>query len=297
MVLLYSSLFNSTVAVHNPYTHTTDILTFETITQNPEYHLGGVAASPYSGLLSIVVDAGAAFNTGGKDLRGTNLLLQYDPDSEKVIYNVNLTETTKGVYGGFQDVEFDGRGNVFVVGTFPASILKVPEGGKEVIEWYKSDDASGTSGFGGLATKGDILLTNYDTPGTIVRFDMRDPKGKPETVPITPAIKLNGTDAIYLPPKYDGKVLLVAIGQKGLQVLRSRDGEWRDAEYLGLVPNNSTEAAGTWTTAAVQMGENRVYMIVEYFTDAPVEGMLAGNRTRFPVVDVTEEVERLVKGK
>lgn len=49
----------------------------------------------------------------------------WDPETKEVLYKVNLTDTTHGKYGGLQDVEHDPDGNVYVVGTFPGSILKV----------------------------------------------------------------------------------------------------------------------------------------------------------------------------
>jgi hypothetical protein len=58
---------------------------------------------------------------------------------------VNLTETTQGVYGAFQDVEFDGRGNVYVVGTYPSSILRVEGNGTRVNEWYRGKENQTTS--------------------------------------------------------------------------------------------------------------------------------------------------------
>lgn len=49
------------------------------------------------------------------------------------MYKLNLTAITEGKYGAFQDVEQDPNGNVFVVGTYPSSILKVGKNGKELL--------------------------------------------------------------------------------------------------------------------------------------------------------------------
>jgi hypothetical protein len=204
---LTSVLFNATVAIFNPYNRSTEVLSFPNITHNPAYHLGGVAANPYTNLISIVVDAGAAFNTGGQDISGTNLLLLWDPVTKKELYRLNLTETTKGSYGGFQDVEFDARGNVYVVGTFPSSILRVENNGTKVNEWYKSSANHTMSGYSGLARTGDILLANDNAVspnGSLVKFDTTSHKGTPITVPIKPPRSIMSSDAIYLPPKYNG---------------------------------------------------------------------------------------------
>jgi hypothetical protein len=96
-------------------------------------------------------------------------------------------------------------------------------------------------GLSGLATTGDILLSNNNAGGangTLLRFDMTSSKGSPVPVPITPAHSIKGSDAIYLPPKYNGTVLLAAVNAFGVEVLRSKDGMWMTAEGLGLVGNN-----------------------------------------------------------
>ncbi len=64
-----SVLFNASVAVYDPYkAKIVDTITFEGITHNSHLHLGGVAADPYSNLITAVVDAAAAFGTRGKDV-------------------------------------------------------------------------------------------------------------------------------------------------------------------------------------------------------------------------------------
>jgi hypothetical protein len=211
---MFSVLFNATVAVHNPYDHSTEILSFPNISHDPAYHIGGVAVNPHTSLISVVVDAGAAFITGGQDISGTNNLLLWDPVAKKELYRLNLTETTQGTYGGFQDVEFDSRGNVYVVGTFPSSILRVENNGTVVNEWFKSNGNHTITGYQGLAVTGDILLTNDNTVspnGSLVKFDTTFPKGTPVTVPITPPRSIAGSDAVYLPPKYNGKCTLAAL--------------------------------------------------------------------------------------
>lgn len=204
---------------------------------------------------------------------------------------MNLTETTGGAYGGFQDVEFDSRGNVYVVGTFPSSILRVEANGTKINTWYRSNASHTVTGFSGLAVAGDFLLSNNNavTPnGSLVRFDMSAQKGTPVVVPITPLRSISGSDAIYLPPKYNGTVLLAAVDASGVEVLRSKDGLWNSAEGLGLVSNKVPDAQGGFVTGTVQVGQ-RLYMIEEFFGDAQ-----PGNRTSFPFVDITSEVERLL---
>ncbi len=75
--------------------------------------------------------------------------------------------------------------------------------------------------------------------------------------------------------------------------LRSKDGQWKAAEHLGTVPLNKTLTKEGMTPAAVQIGDS-LFMVIEYFSDAVVAGTTAGNRTRFPMVDITKEVSALL---
>lgn len=222
-----SALFNATIGIHDPYKNTTDIVSFPDIsrkydhartswskvthktdgnTDNPAYHMSGVAVNPYTNLTSLVVNAGAAFDTGGQNISGTNLLLLWDSAAKNELYRVNLTETTKGAYGGFQDVEFDKRGNIYVVGTFPSSILRVENNGTKVNEWFQSYGNHTVTGFQGLAAAGDVLLANDNariSNSSLVKFDMTASKGVPTAVPISPPRSIVGSDAICKLPSFD----------------------------------------------------------------------------------------------
>ncbi|KAH7308348.1 hypothetical protein BKA65DRAFT_177388 [Rhexocercosporidium sp. MPI-PUGE-AT-0058] len=296
--LLYiGDLFNSSVGIYDPYKDKmVDIIEFPGISHNPEYHIGGVGIDKRTGLLSIVVDAAAAFQTTPPDVSGTNLILLWDPETRELLYKVNLTDTTHGKYGGFQDVEQDPDGNVYVVGTFSGSILKVDKmRGKKapkVTPWYVSQPVNTSrTGVGGLAVKDWTLLSNDNDGGRILKFDMRSSTGKPVVVPLTANYTLSFSDAIYLPPKYKGTVLLVAEDGVGITVLRSKNGKWDKAEFLGTVPKNLPDSE--LATAAVQVGDG-LYMVVVPFGDPTVPGTLAGNRTDFPFYDITAQVEKLL---
>ena len=295
---MYSNLFNSSVGIYDPYADKmVDIIEFPGISHNPEYHIGGLGIDKRTGLLSIVVDAAAAFQTTPPDVSGTNLIMLWDPTTKELLYKVNLTDTTHGKYGGFQDVEQDPEGNVYVVGTFPGSILKVEkQNGKKapkVKPWYVSQPIdTNRTGLGGLAVKDWTLLSNDNDGGRLLNFDLRSSKGTPKVVPLIPNHTFTFSDAIYLPPKYHGTVLLVAEDGPGITVLRSKNGKWNTAEYLGTVPKNLPDLS--FVTAAVQVGD-AVYMVVVPFGDPIVEGTLAGNRTDFTFYDITEQVERLLE--
>ncbi|KAF5122536.1 hypothetical protein E5D57_013019 [Metarhizium anisopliae] len=120
------------------------------------------------------------------------------------------------------------------------------------------------------------------------------PIGTTDTPPTTDAV-LQNIEAITLPKKYEGKVLLVASNSKGVYVLRSKDGSWDSAENLGEIPNKYGKSGGVVVTT-VQV-EDRLYAVLEYFDDIknPVPETVAGNRTEFPLQDITSAVEELLQ--
>lgn len=186
------------------------------------------------------------------------------------------------------------------MGTYPSSILKVgPSGLGEVEVWYLPNAESldhTVKGIGGLAVVGDVLLANDNASGELLRFDMTSSTGTPTVVPHNALGNLtinDQGDGIHLPAKYNGTVLLIAQNMAGLSVLRSSDG-WLTAEFLGVISMPESVVGNGVVTAAVQIGES-LYANIEYFFDTPVAPPNnAGNRTVFPLVDVTAELDALL---
>ncbi|KHN97406.1 TRI14-like protein [Metarhizium album ARSEF 1941] len=293
-----SVLYNSTIAVYEPIRNKiVDIIEFPPLSGQAVFHASGVQVDPL-GYLSVIVNAGAAFDTRGEDISGDNFLIKYDLQGKKEVWRQNLTAVTKGVYNGFQDIEHDSSGTSFAVGTWPSSIVRVGADGKDAKAWYLTNDTDHTKkGLTALASKGNILLASEDIGHRLLRFDMTADQGNPTVVPIgengtTPIA--NRPDGIYLPKRFCGNVLLVSSQDQGTIVLRSRDGTWERAEWLGIVPNRFASEGGS-TTASVQMGD-RIFASTEWFGDAAnkVPGTLAGNRTEFPMYDITDEVVKFV---
>lgn len=287
-----SCVWNATVGIYDPYINKmVDVLEFPGISHTTTYHIGGVGVDERTGLLSIVVDAWEPILSGGTNLSGDNFIMQWDPTTKQVVYNINLTDTTHGKYTGFQDVEQDPEDNVFVVGTFPSSILKVDKFGKEVTPWYLPQPIIPTNpGIAGLAANGWILLAN-DANSKILKFDMRDQIGVPVEVPHYPNVNWTFTDAIYLPPRHKGTVLLVAEDLVGIIVLRSKDGKWNSAEFLGKVPN---PVPNSFTTAPVQIG-NSLYLIPTDVGNISHPNTGPGTQDKFPFIDITAQVDALLK--
>ncbi|KAF2869738.1 hypothetical protein BDV95DRAFT_576163 [Massariosphaeria phaeospora] len=293
--LYVGQLLNASLGIYDPYTSTHKTIEFAGISHNPAFHLGAVAADR-NGHISLIANPANAFPSLGKDISGTNWLIKYDPTTDSVLWKTNLTETSQGVYGGFQDIEHDPNGNLFVVGSLPGSLLRVDRSGKEVRPWYLPDTIVQTElGMGGIAALGWLLLAQGDASGKIWRFDMKADKGVPYPIPVSGNHTFGTSDAIYLPPKYSGTVLLVAEAKLGISVFRSKDAKWDAAEYLGLVPRPSSLENGTDVVAPVQIAES-VYMLVEQFGDQGLNGPnTAGNRTEFPFFDISSEVGRLLQ--
>ncbi|KAK0748994.1 hypothetical protein B0T18DRAFT_405589 [Schizothecium vesticola] len=298
-VLYLSVLFNASVAVYDPYLASiVDVVSFPGLTGRPNLSASGITWDKRTGLVSAILNSPTPFLTAGQNVSGDNFLVRYDPLADRVLWSVNLTAVSGGAYGGFQEVEHDARGNAYIAGTHPSSIIKIDKHGQHAAPWYLPDGplVTGPRGYSGLASTGDVLLANDNKGGTggeIHRFDMRDPKGRPVVVPRTPNVFIPDANGIYMPPKYRGTVLLVAINTVGVVVLRSKDGTWRTAEHLGTVANNVTLAGSdAIVPTAVQVGES-VYMVELYFAGTIVPGTNAGNRTLFPMYDITNQLEAL----
>lgn len=310
-----SALFNASVAVFDPSKNAiTESITFPGLSGDPTLHLGP-AAPDASGRLTVLFDAAAAFSTNGQDVSGSNILVKYDLDAKQVVWQRNLTaDVTQGRFGGFQDVAHDKSDNIYVVGTFPGTVVRVDKNGNGLTAWFLPPNTTTTTGLASNTTVAgfagiesiparDLLLVNNNADGELYRFDAvsTSATGTPVRIPRTDvnngttSTSLGSTDAILLPAKYNHTVLLVAVDAVGVTVLRSRDGSWTSAETLGTVSNHVPEAMQGLVPASVQIGPDKVFMVEEFFADTPlVAGTNAGNRTAFPMVDITAQVDALL---
>ncbi|KAK7991386.1 trichothecene biosynthesis [Apiospora saccharicola] len=283
-LVYFSAVYNSTVAAWNPQTNKVEkTLTVPGLSDDPSLHLSGVKVDP-QGRLSLVVDAGSAFDTSGADISGDNFLVKYDLASDKVLWQANLTALTGGAYGGYQDVTHDARdGASFVVGTFPSSLIKVTADG-DAKSWYLKTPANHTiKGFSGLVPSpdGNSLLN--------VPITIRNGTATQMTTSL---------DGVSIPPRWGGKVILVSDNAAGTHVLYSADASWTSAVLRGTVPNRLAGAGG-FTVATVSVGSgsgsgSSVYAVTEWFTDAKVPGSRAGDRVQFPLVDITADIWALL---
>jgi hypothetical protein len=270
-----------------------DIIQFKGISHNPTMQVTAVVIDPYTGLISVVANGGAAFPTGGADVSGDNFIIKYDPVSKSTVWKLNITAVTNGKYGGFQGVTHDARGNTYVIGTYPGTIWRVDKAGSVVSAWYlPSTGNTMRSGYEGVTSVGDVMLVNNGTDGQLYSFNMTAAMGTPVQVPTMPNTTISAGEAIYLPPKYSATVLLAAMGRTGISVFQSKDASWKTADYLGTIAVLAA-AEGAALTAAVQVG-NSFFVLEEFFFDQTSTGSTAGNRTVFPMVDITKQVAALV---
>lgn len=164
-----------------------------------------------------------------------------------------------------------------------------------------------------IPDEGTLLVVDAAI-GRLFKFDMTARKGTPVLLPIegmAEGDRIVRSDAIRLPEKYGGRVLLITDQSRGVVVVRSGESTegkgkgkknlkeklWGRTEYLGLVPNDPTLPPGALTPAVTQMAD-RVYMVPNWFGERPiVEGTLTGNRSVFYLVDIPEEVDGLVRAR
>lgn len=246
-----------------------------------------------------MLNAGAAFDTQGKDRSGENNLVVWDLKANQPKFIVDLSKFAEKQYSGFQDMEHDAVGNVFVMSTFGGSLYRVGIDDEKVEKWWGSEPGASSPGLTGLAKFGEDTLVVVDaSEKQLFRHSMKD-EGKDQRT----QVKLQGEltpdlDGAYFPPKHDQKCLLVSDNTNGTIVVRSDD-NWETAEIRGIIPNKFStivppETKMGYSVATVQMGE-RIFAITEWFTDAEKEGNLAvpGTREEFPMIDITEEVGKL----
>lgn len=253
-------------------------------------HMSGVDYDPHSRSMFFVADAAISFLTGGADLTGTGWVIKYDTVARKVDYQVELATWSQGRFSGFQDSAEDTRGNCYPIGSWGPAIGKVSPDGQVSTFYIRDPQNTRTLGYDGIVAYGDTLILVDQMTNTLIKFDTRATTPAPVQIPLSPTGSINGSDAIYLPPKYGGTVLLIAKDTVGIAVVRSQD-HWATAEYRGLIPNNSTYAEGAYVTATVEIAGS-LYMLEEWFAD---DGFgRPGNRTQFPLVDITREVAALL---
>ena len=121
-------------------------------------------------------------------------------------------------------------------------------------------------------------------------------RGKEDLVHRSRHTELADTNRLKLPEAYGGTVELVSKLYVGVTVLRSRDRKWERAEYLGTITSDFPALFERILPTTVQVGPRNQYMVGQYFPGQIVPGTTAGNRSEWPMFDVTAQVESLLRG-
>jgi hypothetical protein len=206
---------------------------------------------------------------------------------------------TGHIVGGFQDQAEDLHGNAYYMATWGNLLVKVTPDGVASQYYLPSitEIKTTTPGFGGLFALENKLVVSEAISGSFAVFDLTCEKGEPafvhpSNVPAGYSPLL--CDSLFAPPKYHGKVALYADdwaqGVGGIVVYYSNDG-WMSAKYVGLVLNDKARTPASTATATLEIG-GKVFTSQAFLPDA--DGTVATTDS-FPFVDITEEVERLLK--
>lgn len=231
---------------------------------------------------------------------GPNHLLVYDPKTKRLIADLNLDvaqgeyeATTGNLTNGFQDVAaVNTTGDSYIIGTFGNSIVKLTQDTSVPHVWYAPTNYTYQYGFGGIASLGEKLIVSDALSGGFVTFDTRETEPRPTYVKLQglPAnYKPLNADGVYLPKRYNGKVVLWSDDYNGTSVYGSDD-NWATAHFIGLIVNDDPgRIQGSMTTACFEIND-RVYVLNQIFQFAlPVKP-----RKNFPFFDITSQLDALV---
>ncbi|PHH88516.1 hypothetical protein CDD83_7438 [Cordyceps sp. RAO-2017] len=255
------------------------------LSDDPTLHASGLELDLPRNRLTVIVEAGDAFDSFGQNIEGPNYVISVDLETKQPVFVVDLTKSAPKDYGGIQDIEHDDDGNIFVVWTWGGRLTRiVPDPKKPVVtEWYRSEKPKPAKALTGIAKfDSTTLLVADQTDAQLYRFSTKDESVR-EKVQIADGGRLDDTvDGIYLPPKYGGCVILVSDDFNGTWVLSSND-QWKTATKHGVVP--SEYGPNGSTTATVEV-EGSIFAINEFFGAKDVKS--------FPLTDITDRVEALL---
>ncbi|KAH6951200.1 hypothetical protein BKA56DRAFT_682257 [Ilyonectria sp. MPI-CAGE-AT-0026] len=311
------SLFNATVAVYDPYTKESQILTSPGISHTDPYQISGVSFDAHTGSMFFTANSGIGFLSNGQDLSGPNKIIRWDVRKQEVVYIADLgpfQQEFQNLYGhgiaGFEYAAADRYGNAYVAAGYGGNgIAKVWNNGSVSALYYAEKDTDPTLGrftYTNLASipLHDKIIVNDHQLGTFVTFNTSASWSTPTIIKVSnmpSTYNRTGCDSLTTPTRYHGQqIMLCAVDRLGgsgaVTVFQSLD-NWQSAKYLGVVYNTSPLAQqGVIVVNALQLS-NSIYYVPFFVSDS---GNLAlelkeGNRTAFPIIDITTEVDSIVK--
>lgn len=293
-----SANFDGYVLVYDPWNGTQKIIEIPGVTGVSPYHISGIDFDNRTGMMYFAANSGLPFETSGANLTGPNQLVQYDTNTETLGYIINMESFQQEVLQshslfvtGFQDMDEDEEGNVYFLATYGGAVAKVSPLGIATPFYVAQNANESTSWSNGISIIGDKALLFDETQAALISLDLTETSPAAINVPVSglPTDETIDCDGLYIPPKYDERVLLCSSDGLGkIIVFRTEDG-WETASFAGGIVNTITDG---WATASVQIS-NSIYMNEEYFFDTGVWDQ-AGNRTLFPIVDITSRLESIL---
>lgn len=298
--------------VYDVYTTEHQILTFPGITNIRPYHIAGVDYDASSGAMFFTANSGLAFETNGADLSGPQKIIKWDTTAMETVYIADLApiqEQYTSAFGhataGFGDIAEDSHGNSYTPASFGGySIAKIAPNGTVTSFFMSNETAKNATAqpyllpsILSLPSENKLLLGDSER-GTFVTFDTKSESPVPTIIQIS-NLPSNYTtvscDAIIAPNRYSQTVVLCAVdtlGGSGAITAFSSQDKWATAKYLGVVYNTDPRTKGFLTTTAVEI-TNSIFLNSMPFSDSSIFDV-AGNRSIFTIIDITEQVDNLV---
>lgn len=293
--------------VYDPYAKTYEILEFDGITNTDPFHVSGIDYDASCGAIMISANSGNPFVSSGSDMSGANYVIKYDTNTNSVAYQADMSTFTDQLQiggqtgGGFQDFAEDADGNTYVPTVFHVpSIAKISKTG-EVSAWYVGE-ASSTTAYvylGVVSTDSSKLVVTSPYLSLFQTFDLTSDAPAPTNVTMNgrpadgsyPGLECDG---LINPTRYSGNVLLCSENGLAAITLWATTDDYASVNYIGQVADNATTDIVAWgsPTATVEL-ENSIFISHEYFHDLN-QFDVVGNRSTFPFVDITSQVDALV---
>jgi hypothetical protein len=295
-------MYNQTVLKYNPHTKEQSIIKFPGISGNATFHVSGIDFDHRTGAIYVSANSAAPWSGPyGLNLYGPNVLIKYDTFTDSIVYISDMAKATAAIsaaagqsLNGYQDMAEDTKGNSYYIVTFGSAIVKVnPSGKASVFLEQPASEITNPPGFGygGIIAVDDMLVISKNDRGIFVTVDTAC--GNPsETLVVMSGLPANLTvscDGVLAPARYSSKVILCSQdATNAIDVYLTAD-KWKSASYIGAVANDSPLVVGGTPTATVQIVDS-IYISNDYFSYTGV----AGNRSEFPMIDITAQVDALV---
>ena len=258
-------------------------------------------------------NSGIPYQSSGLNLTGPNKVIKYDPQAKKVVYIADLAPFQReyqSAFGrtvsGFQDMAEDCEGNSYVPFNFNGTgIAKIDPTGSVTpfftSSFFPPNQTAQPYNFVGVLTlpsQNKLLVSDWQH-GNIVSFDTTSSSPTPTTIKMS-NMPANYTtincDGMVTPARYPNQEVILCSedflgGPGAITVFTSKDG-WVTGTFVGAAYNDNPLSTNSTPTATVQIA-NSIFISEMFFFDTPLLDF-PGNRSSFPFIDITSQVDGLV---